>query len=53
MIQKRKKAGFADEAILGRSADWWLCFLSCRTICDMHLIKAQEAFARRVLRVYF
>jgi len=43
----------ADEAILGRSVDWRLCFLSCRTIWDVHLIKAQWAFTRRVLRACF
>lgn len=53
MIQKKKKACITDEAILGRSADWRLCFLSRRTICDVHLIKAQRALTRRVLRVYF
>lgn len=44
MVQKRKSACTADEALLGRSEDWWFCFLSRRTLCDVHLIKAQRAF---------
>lgn len=53
MIQRRKNACIADVALLGRSEGWWFCFLSRRTVCDVHLIKAQWAFTRRVLHTYF
>lgn len=53
MIQKRKNACIVDETLLGRSEDWWFCFLSRRTLRDVHLIKAQRAFTYRVLQAYF